>query len=351
MSSKRNVCIIGNFGYASNDLNGQTMRTRTVLESVEKYMDEYTIDYLDTSLLKRNSLSIEWLNCLVRAIFHVLRSKILIFMPAQGAIKYMCFLMHICGVILSKKVHFVAIGGWLYEFLSKNPRYSKYIKKADRVYVQTNSLKARLDEIPLDNVILFPNYRIYKHKIYGVVKTNKVYKVVFYSRVIREKGVEYAIRAIEELNNKHGYGLHLDIYGPIGSSYTESFYRLVNLSKTVSYKGKLDPDNILITLSQYHVLLFPTFYEGEGFPGVLLDAMTAGLPVISSDWKYNSEIIKDNFHGKIFEAMNYHDMIEKLESVINHPELIEFYSENCLVESERYSEERVVNILIEKLKI
>lgn len=52
-------------------------------------------------------------------------------------------------------------------------------------------------------------------------------------------------------------------------------------------------------LKNYDALLFPTYYEGEGFAGTIIDAFAAGLPVIASDWKYNSEIIKQGITGVI----------------------------------------------------
>jgi glycosyltransferase involved in cell wall biosynthesis len=53
-------------------------------------------------------------------------------------------------------------------------------------------------------------------------------------------------------------------------------------------------------LRDYFALLFPIYYIGEGFAGTAIDAFSAGVPVIASDWKYNSEVIKEGINVHCF---------------------------------------------------
>ena len=69
-------------------------------------------------------------------------------------------------------------------------------------------------------------------------------------------------------------------------------------SDYVKYEGELSPDQIQDRLSYYDVLLFPTTYYTEGLPGTIIDAFSAGLPVIATNWKHAEELIcneKDGF--------------------------------------------------------
>jgi glycosyltransferase involved in cell wall biosynthesis len=59
-------------------------------------------------------------------------------------------------------------------------------------------------------------------------------------------------------------------------------------------------------------MLFPTTWKGEGFPGVIIDAFIAGLPVIASNWNMNNEIIVDGVNGFIFEPNNCLALVEKM---------------------------------------
>ncbi|MFR3494185.1 MAG: glycosyltransferase [Blautia sp.] len=53
----------------------------------------------------------------------------------------------------------------------------------------------------------------------------------------------------------------------------------------IRYKGMVPFNQSTEVLKNYDALLFPTYYEGEGFAGTIIDAFAAGLPVIASDWK------------------------------------------------------------------
>jgi glycosyltransferase involved in cell wall biosynthesis len=44
-------------------------------------------------------------------------------------------------------------------------------------------------------------------------------------------------------------------------------------------------------------MLFPTYWQGEGFPGAIIDAFVSGVPVIASDWNMNREIIIHEKNG------------------------------------------------------
>ena len=86
----------------------------------------------------------------------------------------------------------------------------------------------------------------------------------------------------------------LDIYGPIEDGYEEELQRYVDSSDgAVNYKGIVDYNDSVSVLNNYYMLLFPTSFYGEGFPGTLIDAFSAGLPVIATDWNdvlyYSSE--------------------------------------------------------------
>ena len=41
----------------------------------------------------------------------------------------------------------------------------------------------------------------------------------------------------------------------------------------------------------------PTFHEGEGYPGIILEAFSVGMPVISTHWNSIPEIVMHNENG------------------------------------------------------
>ena len=93
----------------------------------------------------------------------------------------------------------------------------------------------------------------------------------------------------------------IDFYGQKKDDYFD-----VNLanSKVYAYGGVLQPNEVIPTLRKYDALIFPTHYEGEGCPGILVEALSAALPIIASDWKYNSEFVKDGINGFLCETFD-----------------------------------------------
>jgi glycosyltransferase involved in cell wall biosynthesis len=124
------------------------------------------------------------------------------------------------------------------------------------------------------------------------------------------KGVKTIFDSLDLLKKEHSLQFFkIDFYGPIEKTFKDEFDQLLNLhSDCCSYCGYLNimgnPDISYPILSEYDAMLFPSFYKGEGFPGVILDAYIAGLPVIASDWNMNSEVVKNGETGIIVPADN-----------------------------------------------
>lgn len=342
------ILIVGNFGYSSNKFNGQTIRTQSVYEILKKMQKIYkfTVSYIDTS---NNDNKNTRIRNYIDSICKYFSSHVVIVLPAQRAVKFMLPVLFYMNYLLNKDVHFVAIGGWIADFIEDNKKYIKYVQSFRGIYVQTNSLKQRLEKDGLNNVFYFPNFRVYKDDYVNLCQVETVKEIVFYSRVTEEKGIKIAIDAIGQVNKNCGKSIKLSIYGPVEEAYKNRFEQLMIGQENVSYKGILMPNRVLQTLSTYDLLVFPTHYEGEGFPGTILDSMSAGLPIVASNWKYNSEILIDGYTGILFESKNTEDLIEKITMLINNVELINKMKKNCILESEKYKDSNVILTLINNI--
>ena len=70
----------------------------------------------------------------------------------------------------------------------------------------------------------------------------------------------------------------IDAYGTFWDDMTEEDFK----GTRVRYCGALEPENVIPTMAGYDALVLPTLYDSEGYPGVILEAYGAGIPVIAS---------------------------------------------------------------------
>jgi glycosyltransferase involved in cell wall biosynthesis len=111
-------------------------------------------------------------------------------------------------------------------------------------------------------------------------------KFVNIARVSIEKGTLKMLEALQNIN----VPLSLDLYGPI---YDQPYWDkckavIAQLPEyiNVTYKGVLASEDVPLTLQNYD--FFVLLSEGENFGHAILEALSAGLPVLISDktpWK------------------------------------------------------------------
>ena len=169
-----------------------------------------------------------------------------------------------------------------------------------------------------------------------------------------QKGVNYIIDAAHSLVESGINDFIVDIYGRIDPSYETELHSKIKEDKNVEYKGflMLNEKNGYDTLASYDVMLFPTYWHGEGFPGIIIDAFVAGLPVIASNWNLNTSLIKDNSNGVIIPVHDVSALAEAMKNVISGKTNINLMSKNAQKEAMRYDVNNVItNDLLRDLEI
>ena len=89
----------------------------------------------------------------------------------------------------------------------------------------------------------------------------------------------------------------------------------------MKYLGKKYGDDKQLVLSNAEIFAFPTHYANECFPLVLLEAMAAGLPVISTFEGGIPDIIEEGITGFLLPQKDSEALAVKLELLIKNPEL------------------------------
>jgi len=93
-------------------------------------------------------------------------------------------------------------------------------------------------------------------------------------------------------------------------------------------------------LKAFDVFVLPSIKEG--FPYVLLEAMAAGLPIVSSLIGGTPEIIKNGEDGFLILSKNPKILAERIADILDNPELAEKLSEKAREKVREFSVERMV---------
>jgi len=101
------------------------------------------------------------------------------------------------------------------------------------------------------------------------------------------------------------------------------------LDSHISFPGRLTGDSKWNTFANADAFLFPSFYESENQPLVILEAMAMRLPIIASAWRGIPEIIIDNESGIIIQPRNSKALAGAMSRVMMQPELLTKFAESA----------------------
>lgn len=344
------ISVLGHFGEGENLLNGQTVKTKIITEELQRRFGNENVLKIDTHGGWKTLLKAPF------QVFSALKnSKNVLILPAQNGLRvYAPLLFLLRKLFKGRKLHYVVIGGWLPKFLPKRKLLAKSLKHFDGIYAETNTMKAALSEQGFSNVYVMPNCK----KLNILSESDLIYseglplRLCTFSRVMKEKGIETAASVIKQTNEKLGYtAFSLDIYGQIDAEQTQWFEKLKNtFPQHIRYLGCVDSDKSVEVLKNYFALLFPTCFYTEGIPGTIIDAYSAGIPVISAKWESYSDVVDDGSTGIGYEFGNEKSFEKILLDAAKNPQLVLDMKRNCINKAKNYIPETATRIMVENFE-
>ena len=339
-----NIAIIGHFGGDEKFYDGQTIKT---IELYNALIDtDQNVDKVDTYYIKRNPF--KFIGMFVHSLF---KDKKYILLVSNKGRRVLFPILMFLSKHFDKDVYHYAIGGRLALEVRDNPKYKKYISSFKGNWMESRQLVYDLKKLGVNNVIYLPNFK--KIKILDIDSLKADYKEPYrfctFSRVMKEKGIEDAIKAINDVNDLYGRKIvSLDIYGVVEEEYFEYLKTLLNDS--CKFCGAVDSSESIEILKNYYALLFPSYWDGEGMPGTIIDSLSAGLPVIARRWKYCDEMLDDGVTAYIYNFNKPELLKEKIAYSIEHVDNTISMKRNCLDKAKEYSADIVVKEIVNELE-
>ena len=245
-------------------------------------------------------------------------------------------------IIVSERVDPYNRNGW-----KSNIRF-KISKMADYSVFQTENARDYFKNDYKEKSTVIGNPVVITNEMTNVLKMRKEKKftrkntIVSVGRLnITQKRQDVLIKAFNEFLKKHNnYDLY--IYGD--GSDREKIVELINkmsLNEKVHLMGR--QEKILEKI--YDSACFVLTSDFEGIPNALIEAMSIGLPCISTDCSPGGArmLIKDGENGFIVDRNDYIGISRKLEYIIDNPEKIKTIEKEAMKISNLLSEKSIAD--------
>ncbi|MEI6680012.1 MAG: glycosyltransferase [Mariniphaga sp.] len=237
-------------------------------------------------------------------------------------------------------------------FIKTKKLHVLLLSKISGIFPQSHNLKERLiAQFQFTNVYYFPNFRI--NSFVPSFKQRDDFRIVFMARIMRQKGIETIFQLADNISHqsKNKNRMSIDFYGPIFDEDKEYFMAQVEKYEMVTYQGILLPDDIYKTLNEYDLMVLPTRFFTEGFPGTILDAYISGIPVVATRWENATEFIDDGITGYIVPFENgENEFVDAVIKLYENRDILLTMKQNAYQKSKLFTSDSAWEILKKHLE-
>ncbi len=167
--------------------------------------------------------------------------------------------------------------------------------------------------------------------------------ILFMSRFDSEKGAEPLLRAFALIANDFpSFDLVVAGSGSEDAKLRKMAFEL-NVNNRVKFPGYVGGADKTRLLNNCTIFALPTTYP-EGMPVVVLEAMAAGKPLLTTGAGGLKDFLYDGEHGVILEHVSPESIAEGLRFLLSHPELAaEIGHRNAMLAQKHFSASHVTS--------
>lgn len=220
----------------------------------------------------------------------------------------------------------------------------RFVLSADVILMQTRRMMGLLQGLGRGRIEWFSTY-IHQPEGAGDAMRSRdagsvCQRFIFLGHLTRVKGIETML----DVAGRLPAGVTIDLYGPL-DDFTEQEI-LDRGGERVRYCGFLEFGEVHRVLPRYDALVLPTYHRGEGYPGVIAEAYTHALPVISTTWLAIPEIVGED-SGLLFEPKDALGLLEAIYILHSDPARWRRLSEGAHARAEQFDHGRWARRFVE----
>lgn len=157
----------------------------------------------------------------------------------------------------------------------------------------------------------------------SIVTEGDSIKILFVGIVRESKGIMVLLESCKILKEK-GYCFRVDIMGKIESDTfqkkIDNFIDAHQLNDVICFLGVKTGAEKYGIYKKSNIFCFPTFFECETFGVVNLEAMMFSLPIVATQWRGLSEVVREGENGMLCPIKNAEAIANALMFLINNPQ-------------------------------
>jgi glycosyltransferase involved in cell wall biosynthesis len=173
--------------------------------------------------------------------------------------------------------------------------------------------------------------------------------IVSVGRLIQSKNHDALIRIFSKLNGVQNWKLVIVGYDHLKQ---KNQVKLEQLAENLGVKNQVEFAGKQKDVESYYLKskIFAFTSSSEGFPNVIGEAMSAGLPVISYDCVAGpSDLIEDSYNGFLIPLFDEVLFLDKLQIMIDNPELLIKMGDNSLIKIKEFEPNKILQKFEEML--
>lgn len=195
------------------------------------------------------------------------------------------------------------------------------LRATDGILTQTKLLKEDLNKLGCTNARYLPGCRPLPAIPLVPRKSSSELSLIFLGHITRLKGPLILLDALKIVSELWDEQVTCDFFGPIHNEIHDEFLEGLKSVPNAQYCGVAKAGTGPQLIAQYDALVLPTYYDTEGHPGVLIEAMHAGVPVITTQIRTFPELITDGINGFLVPTQEIHLLAKAIHMLAVDPGL------------------------------
>lgn len=243
-----------------------------------------------------------------------------------------------------KKVVLHIHGGSFREFYqTSSASISKTLDACDCIIALSESWKAFFCKVTETKVCIVDNIIPQPQRVLGI-KNDDRFHLLFLGLITEQKGIYDLVDVIKEIRHdlKDKFCLHIG-----GNGETERLQEMIDendLSGLVNFEGWVSGEKKKELFSLADAYILPSYIEG--LPISILEAMSFGLPILSTPVGGIPEVV-DETNGILFTPGDKKKMADAIKSIVNNPQIGKSMGNASREKAVRYYPDNVASELIE----